>query len=108
ALCGISFSAGGLYVADSQVMREVSPQTGGLTTPVGTGAAAPLGDGGPAASATLDTCGVTLDHSGNLVIADRGGSRIRVVAAGTGTFYGAAETARGIYTVAGKRAVGLS
>src|SRR5262249_56201425 len=85
ALGGISSSSGGLYVADSQVVREVSAQTGGLTTPVGTGAAAPLGDGGPAASAALDTCGVTLDRSGNLVIADRGGSRSPVVAPGAAT-----------------------
>jgi len=108
ALCGISSSSGGLYVADSQVVREVSAQTGGLTTPVGTGAAAPLGDGGPAASAALDTCGVTLDRSGNLVIADRGGSRIRVVAAGAGTFYGQAMTAGNIYTVAGNGQFGYA
>jgi len=106
--CGVSYSSGTLYVADSQVVRNVSTQTGGLTTPVGTGAAGPLGDGGPAASATLDTCGTTLDHSGNLVIADWGGSRIRVVAAGTGTFYGQAMTAGNIYTVAGTGIGGFS
>ena len=108
ALCGISYGAGALYVADSEVVREVSPQTGGLTTPVGTGAAGPLGDGGPAASAALDTCGATLDHSGNLVIADWGDSRIRVVAASTGTFYGQAMTAGDIYTVAGDGAFGYA
>jgi hypothetical protein len=100
-VCGVSYSSGALYVADSQAVRKVNPQTGGLTTPVGTGSAGPLGDGGPAASATLDACGTTLDHSGNLVIADWGGSRIRVVAAAAGTFYGQAMTAGDIYTVAG-------
>jgi hypothetical protein len=108
AVCGISYSSGGLYVADSEVVREVNPQTGGLTTPVGTGTAGPLGDGGPAASAALDTCGVTLDHSGNLVIADCGGSRIRVVTARAGTFYGQAMTAGDIDTVAGNGTFGFS
>ncbi|HEY2309362.1 MAG TPA: hypothetical protein VGI05_26090 [Streptosporangiaceae bacterium] len=108
SLCGVSYGSGGLYVADSDVVREVDPQTGSLTTPVGTGTAGPLGDGGPAASATLTTCGVTLDPSGNLVIADLGGSRIRVVAASTGTFYGQAMTAGDIYTVAGTGQFGFA
>jgi trimeric autotransporter adhesin len=107
-VCGVSYGSGALYVADSQVVRQVSPQTGGLTTPVGAGAAGPLGDGGPAASATLDTCGTTLDNSRNLIIADWGGSRIRVVAAGSGTFYGQAMTAGDIYTVAGTGSAGFS
>jgi len=107
AVCGISYGSGALYVADSGVVRKVNTQTGGLTTPAGTGTAGPLGDGGPAASATLSTCGATLDHSGNLVIADLGGSRIRVVAAGAGTFYGQAMTAGDIYTVAGNGQFGF-
>jgi secreted PhoX family phosphatase len=108
APCGISYGSGALYVAGSEVVREISPQTGALTTVVGTGAAGPLGDGGPAASATLGACGVTLDHSGNLVIADGGDSRIRVVAAKTGSFYGQAMTAGAIYTVAGDGEFGYS
>jgi len=107
-LCGITYGSGALYVADSDVVREVSPQTGRLTTPVGTGTAGPLGDGGPAASAALSTCGAALDHSGNLVIADLGGSRIRVVAASTGTLYGQAMTAGDIYTVAGTGQFGFA
>jgi NHL repeat-containing protein len=108
AVCGISYGSGSLYVADSGVVRQVDTQTGALTTPVGTGAAGPLGDGGPAASAKLSTCGATLDHSGNLVIADWGDSRIRVVAAASGTFYGQAMTAGNIYTVAGNGLFGFS
>jgi NHL repeat len=108
AVCGISYGSGSLYVADSGVVGQVDTQTGGLTTPVGTGTAGPLGDGGPAASAELSTCGTTLDHSGNLVIADWGGSRIRVVAAASGTFYGQAMTAGNIYTVAGTGLFGFS
>src|SRR5215470_10357894 len=108
AVCGITYSSGALYVADSDVVRKVDPQSGGLTTPVGTGTAGPLGDGGRAASAELSTCGATLDHSGNLVIADWGDSRIRMVAASTGTFFGLAMTAGDIYTVAGNGLFGFS
>ena len=42
-----------------------------------------------------------MDGAGNLVIADTGNDRVRVVAASTGTFYGRAMTAGDIYTVAG-------
>jgi sugar lactone lactonase YvrE len=45
--------------------------------------------------------GVTVDGDGNLVIADSGNGRIRVVAGRTGTFYGRAMTAGDIYSIAG-------
>ena len=45
---------------------------------------------------------------GNLLIADSGNSRIRVVAATTGTFYGQAMTKGDIYTVAGNGTQGYS
>src|SRR6266571_3805451 len=102
APCGVSFGAGHLYIAASSVVRQVSPGTDRLTTPAGTaGDGGPLGDGRRATRASLSACGVTVDHSGNLVIADFLHQRIRVVAARTGTFYGQAMTARDIYTVAG-------
>ena len=41
---------------------------------------------------------MTTDGAGNLVIADTGNNRVRVVAARTGTFYGQAMTAGDIYT----------
>ncbi len=67
------------------------------------------GDGGPAISAELNRPGgVTLDRAGNLVIADSGNNRVRVVAAHTGTFYGQAMTADHIYTVAGDGVPGYS
>ena len=67
------------------------------------------GDGGPATSASFAIAyGVSIDHSGNLVIADDGDCRIRVVAGSTGTFYGQAMTAGHIYTVAGNGTVGYS
>ena len=42
-----------------------------------------------------------MDAAGNLVLADSGSNRIRVVAERTGTFYGQAMTAGDIYIVAG-------
>ena len=52
--------------------------------------------------------GVAVDGAGNLVIADTGNNRVRVVAASTGTFYGQAMTAGDIYTVAGNGTAGFS
>jgi hypothetical protein len=42
-----------------------------------------------------------VDSAGNLIIADAGNGRVRVVAAASGTFYGQAITAGDIGTVAG-------
>src|SRR6202035_1519409 len=62
APCAVSFADGEVYVADGLgnfrggVVRMVSPQTGRLTTVAGTGSAGPLGDGGPAASASVQPC----------------------------------------------------
>ena len=67
------------------------------------------GDGGPATAAELDDPqAVAVDGAGNLVIADTGNERIRVVAESTGTFYGQAMTAGDIYTVAGAGSSGDS
>jgi hypothetical protein len=60
------------------------------------------GDGGPATAAELFLpTHATVDSHGNLLIADSGNERVRVVAASSGTFYGQAMTAGDIYTVAG-------
>src|SRR5204862_299983 len=65
--------------------------------------------GGPGSSAEVDSpVGVAVDGAGNLVIADSGNSRIRVVAGSGGTFYGQAMTAGDIYTVAGNGGGGRS
>jgi len=67
------------------------------------------GDGGPATAAELGSPGQTaVDSAGNLVIADTGTDRVRVVAASDGTFYGQAMTAGDIYTVAGNGTAGFS
>jgi secreted PhoX family phosphatase len=75
---------------------------GDIYTVAGDGTPGFSGDGGPATKAALDgPADVTVDHAGNLVIADSGNQRVRVVAVNTGTFYGQAMTAGDIYTVAG-------
>jgi hypothetical protein len=107
-LCGVSVGDGFLYAASGSTVRKVSPQTDQLTTPAGTGATGPLGDGGPAGSASVNACGTATDPSGNLVIADSLDSRIRVVAARAGTFYGQAMKTGDIYTVAGNGTQGFS
>ena len=107
--CGLAFAAGNLYIADGGSVRKVSESAGFLTTPAGTGAPGPLGDGRLATRAGFDgVCGVTIDQAGNLVVADGGNNRVRVVAASTGTFYGQAMTAGHIYTVAGTGLPGFS
>ena len=106
--------AGNLVIADSfnDRVRVVAEQTGTLYgramtaghiyTVAGDGHGTYSGDGGPAVSASLHgPSGVALDGAGNLVIADGGNNRIRVVAESTGSFYGQAMTAGDIYTVAG-------
>jgi hypothetical protein len=106
--CGVSFGAGALYIAGGQTVRQVNPATDGLTTPAGTDAISPVGDGGPATAANVETCGVATDHDGNLLIANFADQRIQVVAARSGTFYGQAMIAHDIYTVAGTGTAGFS
>jgi hypothetical protein len=79
------------------------PMTAGdIYTVAGNGTQGFSGDGGPATSAELNSPGnAVADSGGNMVIADSGNYRVRVVAASTGTFYGRAMTAGNIYTVAG-------
>jgi hypothetical protein len=67
------------------------------------------GDEGPAAAAQLAApTGVVLDGSGNLLVADSGNQRVRVVAGATGTFWGQSMTQGDIYTVAGDGTEGSS
>ena len=106
--CGVSFAAGAMFVADGGAARKVSLRTGNLTTPAGTGVGAPLGDDRPATRAGFGTCSIAVDRGGNLVIADPNHARVRLVAAGTGTFFGQAMTAGDIYTVAGNGGFGFS
>lgn len=66
-------AAGNIYIADSlnSVISVINAQSGLLTIVAGDGGFNYAGDGGPATQATLDApFGVTLDHSGNVYIAD--------------------------------------
>ncbi|HEV2450420.1 MAG TPA: hypothetical protein VGS62_00655 [Streptosporangiaceae bacterium] len=106
---GVSFAHGQLYISQGHV-RDVSAATGRLTTPAGqiNIPGAPVSDGGPAVAANLGARSTVTDSAGNLVIADEGNNRIRVLAARTGVFYGQQMTAGDIYTVAGDGTQGYS
>jgi hypothetical protein len=113
--------AGNLVIADTRNnrVRVVAASTGSfygqamtagdIYTVAGTGSQGFSGDGGPATSAQLfEPQGAAVDGAGNLVIADYGNERVRVVAASSGTFYGQPMTAGDIYTVAGNGTFGFS
>jgi hypothetical protein len=113
-------AAGNLVIADTSNarVRVVAASTGtfygramtagDIYTVAGDGDSGFSGDGGPATMASLVPISVTVDGAGNLVIADTGNDRVRVVAERTGTFYGRAMTAGDIYTVAGNGTTGYS
>ncbi|HEY2470684.1 MAG TPA: DUF2341 domain-containing protein, partial [Terracidiphilus sp.] len=94
-------SAGNLYIADflNNVIREVSAQTGKISTVVGNGTQGFAGDGGLASAAELNQPAfIAFDSANNLYIQDWGNERIREVKASDGT----------ITTVAGNGTVGYS
>jgi trimeric autotransporter adhesin len=104
---------------DNNRMRVVAPFTGmfygqamtggDIYTVAGTGTGGFGGDGGAATASRLShPAAVAVDGSGNLVIADKGNNRTRVVAASTGTFFGKVMTKADIYTVAGNGSSGFS
>ena len=99
--CGVSYAFGFLHIGDGLALRRVNPQTDWLKTPAGNGIAGPVIDGLLATGASIDACAVVFDQSRNAVFTDGSSGRVRVVAGGTGTFYGQAMTAGHIYTVAG-------
>ena len=79
--------AGNLYVADTgnARLRKVDAGTGAITTVAGNGIAGSAGDGEIATNAQMNSpLGLTADVTGNLVIADAKGARVRVVAADSG------------------------
>ncbi len=103
--------AGNLYIADTGYNRirmvcgaAATPTIQGtacagagiISTIAGDGSAAYTGDGGPAASATLNSPGfVALDGAGNLYIADTANNAIRVIDAVTGLISTVAGNANG-------------
>jgi sugar lactone lactonase YvrE len=64
--------------------------------------------GGLALGIEINASHVRADRAGNLVLADTGNNKIRVVARGSGTYYGQAMTAGHLYTVAGNGTAGFA
>ncbi len=82
---------------------------GDIYTIAGNGTGGFSGDGGAATAAELvNPVGLAIDPNGNVVIADVGNNRIRVIAESSGTFYQQAMTAGDIYTVAGDATQGYT
>ena len=79
---GLAFGPdGSLFVADTDNhrVRRIRPD-GVIETVAGTGAAGYANDGGPAKQARLSSpAGIAIDRAGNLLIADTGNHRIRIV-----------------------------
>jgi len=114
--------AGNLYIADSlhNRIRMVCASTtsatiegtsctgaGIISTIAGNGNPSYTGDGGAAASATLNTPGgVALDGAGNLYIADSGNNVIRVITAATGVIGTIAGNSKGTVCGGDSNAVG--
>jgi hypothetical protein len=98
-----------VVAASSGTFYGQAMTAGNVYTVAGTGRAGFSGDGGPAAAARVGVpAGLVLDGAGNVVLADTSNSRVRVLAAATGTFYGLPMTAGDIYTVAGAGSGGFS
>lgn len=98
-----------LYIADSaaDVIRAVDTRTDAESVLAGTSAEGFGGDGGPASDAELDDPdGLAVDAEGDLLIADSGNGRVRLIAAADCSSdcpYGLPAMVRGdIYTIAGK------
>jgi trimeric autotransporter adhesin len=82
---------------------------GDIYTIAGDGRYGYSGDGGPAVAASFRSpAGVAVDRSGNVLVADASGNRVRVVAAVSGRFYGRAMRTGRVYTIAGTGARGYS
>ena len=97
-----------LYIADGEanVIHAVNMNTDLERVIAGTSAAGFGGDGGPASAAELDHPeGLAVDAQGDLLVADNGNGRVRLIAAtdcNTDCAYGLTSTIKDdIYTIAG-------
>jgi trimeric autotransporter adhesin len=91
-----------VVAARSGTFYGVKMTAGDIYGVAGNGSEGFSGDGGPATKASLALPSAAIvDGAGNILIADSLNSRIRMVAARSGTFYGVKMTAGDIYTVAG-------
>jgi len=80
--------SGNIYFVDSQNYRIRKLAGGNVTTVAGNGLLSRSGDGGPAASAQLNSpLGVAVDAAGSLYIADTLNNVVRKVSGGTITTF---------------------
>jgi len=80
-------ATGNVYIADTgnNKLREISAQTGFISTIAGTGFAGSSGDGALAGAAQLSApAGVAVDAAANVYIADSGNNRVRKITAQSG------------------------
>jgi hypothetical protein len=99
--CAVSVSGRSAYVSGTGAVWRLTESDDWLTpfAGVGPGVAGSIANGASALAATVNTCGMAVDHYGNLL--EAGGRLVRVVATSTGTFYGQGMIAGRIYTIAG-------
>jgi hypothetical protein len=98
-----------VIAATSATFYGQAMTAGDIYAVAGRGRPGPSGDGNLGTHASVSRPqGVAVDPSGNVVIADTGNNRIRVVAATSGTCYGVTMTAGHIYTVAGSGVAGYA
>ena len=112
--------AGNLLITDARSrIRAVAVKDGrfygqvmtadDIYTVAGSGRRGFSGEGRLATRAKINLpVAVASDQAGNMVIADTGNNRVRVVAVRTGRFYGRAMTAEHIYTIAGNGKSGFA
>jgi RHS repeat-associated protein len=92
--------SGNLYIADTNNnrVREIIAKTGVIITVAGNGTAGYTGDGGPGASAELNTpTGVAVDSFGNVYFADSYNNVVREVSVSTGNIATIAGNGTGGY-----------
>lgn len=100
-------SQGNIDIADAGHNRVQQAFSGGVVTIAGTGACCYGGDGGPAASALLNSpSGVVVDASGNIYLADSGNNAIRQLQPGTGLTASIASIANSASNLTGPIAPG--
>ena len=107
----LSYSEGNLYVSDltNNALRMINLVNADETTIAGSGYGSYSGDGGPAIDSQVNQPGgIVVDGQGDIFFSDQSNSRIRVIPAHDGTFYGIAMKAGYIYTLAGTGVEGFS
>jgi hypothetical protein len=99
-----------VYVLDSftNVVNRIDESSGQQVLFAGNAARSSSADGSVAAGAgVLEPCGLAVDEAGDVFI-EEAASRVRLVPASSGTFFGQAMSAGHIYTIAGTGVPGFA